>query len=372
MKVLFVSNIPVPYRVQFYNELGKCVDLTVIFEAKGASDQGIRFNYNLDDITNFKAIFLTEGNIKEDKVNWSIFKYFDNTYDNIVLTSYSYLTEMAFLLYLKVRRIPYYLSSDGGMVKFDESILKKGLKTFLISGAKGYFSPSKMTDQYLMYYGANSHTIYRYPFTSYKKELQLKRPISSVQKEKRKKQLGFTEKYLVLGVGQFIHRKGWDILLRAFASINEDVALCLIGGGVTDEYIQLINEYKLKHVYFKEFMGDEQLREYYMAADVFVLPTREDIWGLVINEAMACGLPIVTTDRCIAGLEMVKNGVNGFIVKAENADMLHDAIEKIISNESLQAQMAAKSLEVAQKYTIEQMVQSHIHAFEDFVDRGEI
>ncbi|MFR0840585.1 MAG: hypothetical protein ACLSH0_05000 [Mediterraneibacter faecis] len=72
MKVLFVTNIPVPYRIDFYNELGKMVDLTVVFEAKGAEDQGIRFNYNLDQIENFKAVFLSDGNIKEKKINWKI------------------------------------------------------------------------------------------------------------------------------------------------------------------------------------------------------------------------------------------------------------------------------------------------------------
>ena len=66
MRVLFVTNIPVPYRIDFYNELGKKVDLTVVFEAKGAADQGIKFNYNFDEIKNFKAIFLSDGNIKEN------------------------------------------------------------------------------------------------------------------------------------------------------------------------------------------------------------------------------------------------------------------------------------------------------------------
>ena len=50
---------------------------------------------------------------------------------------------------------------------------------------------------------------------------------------------------------------------------------------------------------------------YYQAADMLVFPTREDIWGLVINEAMANGLPTVSTDKCVAALEMIKQGENG-------------------------------------------------------------
>ena len=58
-KVLFITNIPAPYRIDFYNELGKHCELTVIFEAKRAP--GITFNWKENTISNFKAIFLKEG-----------------------------------------------------------------------------------------------------------------------------------------------------------------------------------------------------------------------------------------------------------------------------------------------------------------------
>lgn len=247
MKILFVTNIPVPYRIDFYNELGKKVDLTVVFEAKGAADQGIKFNYNFDEIKNFKAIFLSDGNIKENKINWTIFKAIKGNYDKIVLTSYSYMTEMALLIYFKFKRVPYYLSSDGGIIKYKEQKLRKWYKTFLISGAKGYFSPSDMSDKYLEYYGAKKNVIYRYPFTSYKKKNQIEEIITDIEKEKIKTKLNIKEKYLVLGVGQFIYRKGWDLLLNAMEGISDEVALCLIGGKPTEEYKRIVAEKKLQH-----------------------------------------------------------------------------------------------------------------------------
>ena len=54
-----------------------------------------------------------------------------------------------------------------------------------------------------------------------------------------------------------------------------------------------------------------------MASDLFVLPTREDIWGLVINEAMSFGLPIITTRKCIAGTELITDGENGYLLEAD-------------------------------------------------------
>lgn len=362
-RILFITNIPAPYRIDFYNELGKMVDLTVIFEAKGASDQGIRFNWNIDEIRNFKAVFLSEGDIREKKIDWSIFKYLKvREYDEIVVTSYSYFTEMAALVYLKLRGVSYYMETDGGMIR-TESKLKKWYKTFLISGAKGYFSPSKSTDEYLSYYGAKPERIHRYPFTSLKEEDILARCLTSEEKHIYKLKIGSNRKYMILGVGQFIHRKGWDILLQAAKGIP-DTDIYIVGGSPTEEYLRMREEYGLQNVYFEGFKSKDDLTDYYKAADVFVLPTREDIWGLVINEAMAYGLPVITTNRCIAGVEMVKEEQNGYIVPAGNYNELATCMKKILSDSNVCTLFGRKSLEVSNNYSIEVMAKRHYELFE--------
>lgn len=369
MKVLFVTNIPVPYRIDFYNELGKMVDLTVVFEAKGAEDQGIRFNYNLDQIENFKAVFLSDGNIKEKKINWKILNIIREKYDRIVLTSYSYVTEMILLIYLKIKRIPYYLSSDGGLIKYNEKMVKKKLKTFLISGAKGYFSPSDMADEYLMYYGADKNVIYRYPFTSYKKKNQLNEIIDEGKKRRLKDCLGIEQKYMILGVGQFIYRKGWDILLNAMEGQSEEIAVCIIGGEVTEEYKRIVKEKKLNNIYFKKFMSNENLTKYYKAADLFVLPTREDIWGLVINEAMNYGLPVITTNMCVAGRELVSPGRNGYLISdirnTNSIFILKNYIKKVLYTQNLKEKFAIESLRIIRDYSIENMVTSYYNILKE-------
>lgn len=357
MKVLFITNIPAPYRIDFYNELGKSVDLTVIFEAKSA--QGIRFNWNVDQIKNFKAIFLSEGNINERKVDWKIFKYINkNEYDHIVATSYSYFTEMAALIYMKLRRIPYYLETDGGLIR-NENKIKRFYKTFLISDAKGYFSPSKSSDDYLNFYGANREYIYRYPFTSLNNKEILTNIPTVEEKLKLRTELGIKEKKVVLSVGQFIYRKGYDVLLKACKELDEEIGVYIIGGKPTEEYLKLKKELNLTNVYFEEFKSKEELSKYYKAVDLFVLPTREDIWGLVINEAMAHGLPIITTDKCVAGIELVDKS-NGILVEDEDEISLAEAVNRVLKNKKEQIKLSQNSLIKIKNYTIEKMSEMHL------------
>jgi len=104
------------------------------------------------------------------------------------------------------------------------------------------------------------------------------------------------------------------------------------------------------------------LNKYYDMADLFVLPTREDIWGLVVNEAMARGLPIITTDNCGAGVELVRD--NGVIIPTESVDELAKAINNFISDKRLLSQMSAQSLKIIKAYTIESMVKAHLAYFD--------
>ena len=105
-----------------------------------------------------------------------------------------------------------------------------------------------------------------------------------------------------------------------------------------------------------------------MAADLFVLPTRYDVWGLVINEAMSFGLPIITTDMCIAGMELVVDGFNGFIVPVGNVEELRDRMVYVLSDDSISSKMGESSLRVASKYTIQNMVLDHIRVFKEISD----
>ena len=366
-KILYITNIPAPYRIDYFNELGKTTDLTVVFEARRA--KGIRFNWNEDSIRNFKPIFLEDGEIRERRLNPAIFSYLKKgAYDAVVATSYGYVTEMCALFYLIGRRIPYYLELDGGVLRPGESALRAWIKKRLITSAKGIFSSSKATDIMLIHYGAKPERIHRYPFTSlHDKELLAHIPTLD-EKEELKAELGFKEKQLILGVGQFIHRKGFDLLLSIAQNFPEGTQVCLAGAEPTEEYRNLSKG--LNNVTFAGFLDHDRLGKYLRAADVFVLPTREDMWGLVVNEAMAYGLPVITTEGCIAGCELIRDGENGFLVPVEDRAALLDRILLLLNDPQLRMKMGEAALDTVSGYTIEQMALAHKVVFDREEENG--
>lgn len=361
MKVLIITNIPSPYRIDFFNILGNLIDLTVIFEADNVKD--IQFNWNYNENNNFNAIFLKKGIIHDRKINWKILKYIKkNIYDFIIVTNYACYTEMLAIMYLKIKKIPFIMEIDGGLLH-NESKIKFALKKMLISNASAFISPSMKADQYLMHYGANKNDIYRYQFTSLRKKDLIDRTLIHTDKNDLKSKLRIRESRVVLSVGQFIYRKGYDVLLEACQFIDKNIGVYLIGGKPTEEYLELCKKYDLVNIHFVDFKSKDELAKYFLAADLFVLPTREDVWGLVINEAMNYGLPVVTTNKCVAGLELIVDDVNGYIVPPDDARLLSEKINKIINNQELQEKMSGNNLQKISNYTIENMVNVHINIF---------
>ena len=163
-------------------------------------------------------------------------------------------------------------------------------------------------------------------------------------------------------VGRFTREKGMDALLQAAAELDENTGVYFVGGEQEERHRDFVNAHGLNHVHFVEFKKKEDLAAYYQAADLFVLPTHSDVWGLVINEAMACGLPVITTDRCVAGLELVEDGVNGYLVPVEDIPVLTRAIETVFVGDF--RQMGAAALEKIRPYTMENMVRAHLDIWE--------
>ena len=360
-RILYLTNIPSPYRVEFFNELTKYMDVTVAFELRNAKnrDEG----WQSEESYKFKAVFMKQLITRTESAYCSevfkLLKEFKN--DIIVVGGYATPTGMAAILYLKAKKIPFYLNCDGGFIGND-SLFKKKVKTFFIGSANYYLSTGVGADKYLVYYGAKKERIYHYSFSSLREEDIEATVKTEDEKVSLRKELGITGKNMIVFVGSFIHRKGIDILLKACKG-KEDTAVVLVGGSDISAYKDMVSEKLKEHIHPVGFKNKEEIKKYYQAADLMVLPTREDIWGLVVNEAMAQGLPIVTTNRCLAGLSLVENDKNGYVVPVEDVNAVKDAIEKIFEGDNV-VEFGKKSLDKIKNYTIEKMAMEHRDIFE--------
>lgn len=354
--------------MDFFNELGKMCELTVLFERENASDR--ESSWLSTDGKHFKAVYLkgkkfgTDSALCLEASGWLK----RGMFDIYIVGGYGTPTGMLAIEILKIRKIPFILNADGGFIR-KESKLKFLIKKHFIKKAAYYLSSGKETSKCLEYYGAMSNEISEYPFSSLNQNDILDEVLSPNEKNAYKERLHIDEDKVILSVGQFIYRKGFDVLLEACNKLSKEYGIYIVGGEPTQEYISLKEKYKLDNVHFVGFKSKEELKEYYLASDLFVLPTREDVWGLVINEAMACGLPVITTDRCVAGLELVNE--NGFIVPVDRADILAERIEEVMSDGQLAIQMGKASLEKIRPYTIENMAEQHVSIFNEIVDLAE-
>lgn len=369
IRILYLTNIPSPYRIDFFNEIGGLCDLTVLFERRTSSERDSTWHKN--NFSNFEAVFLKGINInKNNALCIGVLKYLNKElFDIIVIGGYSTPTGMLAIKMLRKRKIPFVLNADGGMIKKDHW-LKHSMKKHYISSAAYWLSTGKQATDYLMNYGADDENIFVYPFTSVLKEEVLKKPINEDEKNQLKHKLDINEKKVILSVGRFIYEKGFDILLRSCEDIPRNYGVFIIGGEPTQEFIKLKQELNLTNVHFINFKSKQELKEYYLLGDLFVLPTRGDVWGLVVNEAMAYGLPIITTEKCVAGLELIKNSENGFIVPVNDSEMLASRIKEVLEDEIMLEKMSKNNLDKIQRYTIENMSNEHMNIFKYILSNG--
>lgn len=366
MKILFVFNHPAPYKVDFFNELAKEVDLTVFFERKKEKDRVKDFyktNYK------FHAIFstgLSFGN--GNSYTKEVIKTIQNgNFDLIIMNGYHTLTEMKTIDFLRKYRVPYVLYINGGIIKNKEPSLKKKLKQKYISNADLYFSPDTNSNKYLIYYGAAKEKIINYPYsTIYKKEV-LNAPLTILDKQALKTELNIPYDKIVISCGQFIKRKNYELLIEQWKDVSPNIHLIIIGGGkLKKSYLQLIKKYKLNNVHIFDFMKQDLLFKYFQVSDLFIFPSKEDIYGHVINEAMSQGLPILSSKFVNASLNLIKEDTNGYFYDYNNKDELINKINLILNKEK---QMSEKAIETAKNYTIEKMTQFHVAQFQEWTNK---
>jgi glycosyltransferase involved in cell wall biosynthesis len=154
--------------------------------------------------------------------------------------------------------------------------------------------------------------------------------------------------------GQMIERKGIDVLLLAFEQlIAEGIGARLLLVGREAELNRFLGGIHADARARIEYCGfqTEALPQYFAQGDVFVLPSRYDGWGVVINQALAAGMPIISTHSVGAALDLVTDGKNGILVGAGSVSELHAAMARLATNPALLSEWGENSRVIAHSVT---------------------
>lgn len=349
-KILVISSYPAPYRVAVFRGLAKQYQMDVFFEFIQDQSRAEEWFVRSEE---FKVL-----NTPENKAAFDHCLKHVTDYDLVLAYDYNNTNAGRLIRTCIRKKVPYIINCDGAFI--NPHWLKDMVKRYYISHARACFASGQHAAEYFRHYGAKEENIYFHQFTSMSAADVEHAAACGVGKEELRRALGLQNIPTALTIGQFIPRKGFDVLLQAWKDVPQPAQLVLVGGGdLEEEYRRQIRELDLQHVSLVGFVDKEKVFQYYHASDVFVLPTREDIWGLVINEAMASGLPVIGTDRCVAAVELLEDGQNGYVTAVEDVPALTKALTQILSDPQLAAQMSRNNLEKIHSYTLENIVENH-------------
>lgn len=360
-KILFVTNKAPHYRIPLYNELAKKLNIKFILTHESGRVNGLEADYeNVSGIGKgkFKIHFALTKILKKEKPDRVVFLPPDplHLFDDLILHRYC-----------KKNKIPYtlpvgrweYKSKPLKQRATEQSYIKilKGADKLVVYGTK--------SEEWLIVRGVDKKKIV--------KAYNINPDIYGNFHYKPKGKFKWGDKKFILFVGRLLKVKGIDYLIKAFSEFKQkNYSLTLVGGGDFYKLGAKSEEHRLKElvkklnlnekIIFSGALKPEETKDYYSHASLFVLPSITygfgEAWGHVIEEAMSFGLPVVATDAVGAAYDLIEDGKNGFIVPEKDSEKLKGAIEKVLNNEKLRAQMGAESLKVIKqkKFSFEEIV----------------
>jgi len=358
-KVLFGLNIPSPYRVKFLNHLAKYVDLFVLFERKSSSD---RNNKWFDQELSFNHVYMKSFEYGKDKsISFNFLKYINRNFDHIIILGYSSLTLILIMVTLKLMNKKFTLELDGAIYK-KQFVLKYLFKKLLLTLPNKILSSSADCDEYLFKYNVNHKKISRYRFsTLFEAEISNNKKYSISFKPKNLL-LKSKKKYKLLSIINNHYVKGLDLLINFLNQTKIDFEINIINVTKSNPQLNKMTNLVKSKTKVYEFLSSNKLDKFFSNADFFIFPTRGDVWGIVVYEALSFGTPVISTNKSLAALEFIDSS-NGFIIDSIVSNEFNRIVEHKIANFSfIDLNNCYNSIK---NHTIENMVNDHLKILND-------
>ena len=342
-KVLYISNIAVPYRTEFFNQVAQNTDLTVLYERKKSANRDEK--WSRQNASKYDIKYLSGISYKNEyTLSLGILRYlFSKKYDTVVFGCYNSPSQMIGIMLMKLFHKKYILNLDGEYF-YQGKGLKKAVKRFFLRDADKYIVAGKKVAQRLSGYVAKDR-IYPYNFSS----------LTQNELSENAKSVNHNTNSKVLVIGQYFDYKGLDIALEC-AKLDTSIEYRFIGAGKRNGLLmQKVNEMRLKNVDVVPFLQKQKLAFEYQNCELMLLPSRKECWGLVVNEAASFGCPIVSSDGSGAGVEFLSDNYPQFLAKSEDPNDMLKCIRRLKEYADIDT-YKRDLITISGKYSIEENV----------------
>lgn len=339
LKIGVVTAIPTPYRDPFWNAVAAQPEtlLHVYYCAKTTADRPwnptweLQYESEVLDGYNVMAALPSQG-----------FSYWNpqicarlqaGKHDALIVGGYNYPTMMVTIRFARRHRIPYFLMSESHLNEPKSAwrrVLKRPLVQWAVGGAAGCFPTGVWAREYLLHYGAKPDRMWFMPNVPDVASLDARAQELTPQRAELREKWQLGDGPIVLFLGRLVAFKRVDLLIKAFAtaSLPDSARLVIVGDGVERSSLEAlaVGLGISNKVSFVGFVDPSEVPCWFAVSDLFVLPSMGETWSVAVIEALASGVPVVTTDSVGAAPDAINDPAVGTIVRSGDACELAAAI----------------------------------------------
>lgn len=375
-RLAVLNSHPIQYFAPLYAHLHRdpALQLVVFYcsdsSIRGELDPGFKRNvqWDVDLLGGYRSVFLgSAAGVRTPAGFWSLVcpqvvrQLWTGRYDAVLLHGYNFAVTLLAFLTAKLRGIPVLMRSDAHI-----QIQRKGLKgrirnavlTFAYRFVDGFLAIGTSNRAYYRSLGVPERKIFHVPFAVDNDRWIESCSMTAERRAEVRHKYGLgADSVVVLFAGKFSGRKRPHDVLNA-AKILKDkgisVDVLMVGAGELESELRALAAASgIERVVFAGFVNQSRLPEVYGISDIFVMPSEAEPWGLVVNEVMCAGLPVLVSEEVGCVADLVKHGVNGYHYRAGDVAALASTLETLVNDADERRRKGAASLALINEWSFQ-------------------
>ena len=368
-----VTSHPVQYQAPLFRQVAAHdgVDLTVFYGHDGSltgdldRDFGQRIRWDQSLLDGYRSVFLQRRSERMNALGrlaadaQIITHLWRRRFDAVFI--HSYATRLSLFAYVGAlaSRTPILLRTESERLRprpLWAAALKQLTLRPLFALTAGFLIIGTANRAFFEAYGVKPSRQFYTPYSVNNTYFLHQRLLVQPSRPELRRSHGWTDDDVVVGFsGKLIERKGVGDLIDAVAALQAEglrIGLLLIGDGPERSALEeRVRARSVVRTVFTGFRNQSELAACYTCLDIFVLPSRFDPWGLVVNEAMLFGLPVLATDTVGASLDLIEHGQNGYVYNVGEVNKLAQHLRHLVCSADARRQFGKRSESIVQPYS---------------------